>query len=216
MNEYMMESYFENISNEVEISVYEHLGGDLDELIDDSLYIEGANLDARAYFKEYKREFKILSKKLKNEVKACKYDDAKNTLKECDAKISEGIDKVMAIDYSNAGSFISGLYMYLLPDLGRNIAISLIPLVGLVTLGSVTLYETIIGTVNSIKRTKEKGGEVSLDNFNFYKNRVIEKMKEYKKSLKKYYTVLGAAEDGKVDGKEAKKKALSLKRNKSE
>lgn len=213
MNEYMIESYFDNISDEVEISVYEHLGGELEDLIDDNFYIEGANLDARAYFKQYKKEFKVLSKKLKNEVKSGNYNEAKQTLKECDEKLTEGITKVQDIDYDDIGSFIGSLALGFLPDIGRAIALSLIPCVGKYVASAYKCYQIFISIANSIKRTRDKGEDLTLANFNVYKNLIIEKLKEYKRSLKKYYAVLGNAEQGKT---EPNKKAVNLKLKKSE
>ena len=191
MNEYMMESYFDNISDEVEISVYEHLGGDITDFLSDEVYIEGANLDTRKYYKQYKKDFKVLQRRLKKQVKERDYKNARKTLKECDKKITEGIKIVEDCgEYSTSGSFIFSLFTGFLPNFGRNIAISLIPLCGIGIVNALNLYDFIIGTVNSIKRSNKKGEGISLDNFNIYRNNLIEKMKRMKRSIKKYDHIL--------------------------
>ncbi len=205
-NQYMYEFYFDDISDTVELATYESLGGDIDDYLYEDFYTEGANLDARAYFKQYKREFKVLTKRLKQQVKSYNYDDARKTLKECDDKITEGIEKVQAIDYGDMGSFIFSLFSGFLPNLGRTMALSLIPFVGVGVAQAVSLYDKFFALVNSIKRTVEKGEEITLDNFNMYKNLLIQKMKNMKQSIKKYYAVLGTVEKADKSGKLDKKK----------
>lgn len=192
MNDFysFQESVLDDISDEVEISVYEHFGGDITDFLSENVYTEGANLDTRKYFKQYKKDFKVLQRRLKKQVKEREYKEARKTLKECDKKLTEGIKKMIDCgEYADGGSFAFSIFAGALPNLGRNLALSLIPLCGMGIASALNLYDFIVSTVNSIKRTWKKDG-LSLDNFNTYRNILIEKMKTMKKSLKKYDRIL--------------------------
>ena len=185
---------FNDIFDSVYLEAYDQLGGDIDDAFPDIDYFtEGANLDARKYFKQFKRQYKTDMKKLKKEVKDKKYDAAKKTLKNLQKSLKQTIAFIKSCD-STTGSVIFGYFAKWIPTAKRDFLICLIPYVGVPIKKILNMVEDIQGVLNSIRESDKKGEKISADNFNLYKNKLITRMQIFEKSLNKMETLIKTAE----------------------
>ena len=199
------EDAFDDVFDSVYLESYATYGGDIDSafpLID--YFGEGANLDAQKYYKQFRRDYKVNLKKIKELTKAKKYKEAKRYIKDTRKLIKETTNMVKSCD-STAGSFVFGLYTSWVPTFKRDLLLCLIPFVGIGIVQIMRIVEAIQGILNSINDSSKEGKPISIDNFNLYKNALLTRLNVFDKSLDKFEKLCDESEKVKDDIKDAKK-----------
>ena len=182
----MMDDRFEDLFESVYLEAYTSYGGDPEDAFDGEIdyFYEGANLDARAYFKEFRKEYKTDMKQIKSEMREGKYSSAKIHLKRLEKSVQKTKALIRSCD-STTGSVVIGYFVHWVPTIKRDLLMSLIPFVGITAVAITRLVENIKGILDSIKETREKGESISIDNFNLYKNNLMNQMDTFLKAIKK-------------------------------
>ena len=113
-----------------------------------------------------------------------KYSSAKIHLKRLEKSVQKTKALIRSCD-STTGSVVIGYFVHWVPTIKRDLLMSLIPFVGITVVAITRLVENIKGILDSIKETREKGESISIDNFNLYKNNLMNQMDTFLKAIKK-------------------------------
>lgn len=186
--DYLFDELCESASGmlEEQFNAYEATLSDMD--FDSENFFEGANLNTRSHFKEFKKEHHALMKKYKSEVKAGKYKEAIATLKilqkknnEYSKKIYDEIDTVGSVAF---GFFITGWFPFILRNIISYAALLIPPVGGAAKLA--VKIDTIIKRVSVIiDDCKREKRNLETKDLNWYRNGIKVRMKEYNKIYEK-------------------------------
>lgn len=138
----------------------------------DNYFSEGANLDARRFYKEFRKEYKITMKKAKKCIKQKNYSEAEKQIAKIEKSVKRATLMVKSCD-STIGSAIIGYFTNFTITFKRDLLLCLIPLVGIGIQGIVNFVEKTIGIVNSIVDSTRNKQKINADNFNLYKNQLL-------------------------------------------
>ena len=183
--DYLFDELCESASDmfEDEFNVYEAAISDMD--FDSENFFEGANLESREHFKQFKKEHSVLMKKYKSEVKSGKYKEAIATLKTLKKKNDAYMKKIYA-EVDTAGSiafgfFLTGGFPFLLRSIITALTALLLPVVGGLA-GFAANIATLIERINVIiDDCKRENRGLAIEDANMYKNAIKVRMKEYNK-----------------------------------
>ena len=148
-------------------------------------YYEGANLDIRAKLKEATKIYDKNMKDISKAIKAGEYNNARKnieTLRKSLADIREDIERIDASDIDSVAFAV--ISAWTINWLRKLITIVLI----IPTLGLSTWVEAIRTTIEEFGRPVSKlvkHEELTLDDFNLYKNTALERMNYLLSTLKK-------------------------------
>lgn len=148
-------------------------------------YYEGANLDIRAKLKEATKIYDKNMKDISKAIKAGEYNNARRnieTLRKSLADIREDIERIDASDIDSVAFAV--ISAWTINWLRKLITIVLI----IPTLGLSTWVEAIRTTIEEFGRPVSKlvkHEELTLDDFNLYKNTALERMNYLLSTLKK-------------------------------
>ena len=182
---YLFDELCESASGmfEEQFNAYEAALSDMD--FDSENFFEGANLESREHFKQFKKEHSVLMKKYKSEVKSGKYKEAIATLKTLKKKNDAYMKKIYA-EVDTAGSiafgfFLTGGFPFLLRSIITALTALLIPIVGGLA-GFAASIATLIERINVIiDDCKRENRGLTVEDANLYKNAIKVRMKEYNK-----------------------------------
>lgn len=168
--------------------------GDIPMLREDRIQIytmmtEGANLDSRREFKDFKKKYSEMMKEAKKLVKENEFDKAISKLNECKKLVHSTYSKLEK-EKGEVGSFLFGWLFGEIPFLLRNIisVILSIPTFGIV--GFVDNVAKFIERINVVIKDVGKKDKVELDDFNFYRNALKVRITEYDKIVDKTISMI--------------------------
>lgn len=172
-----------------------------DEILNDDTYMEGANLEIRAFLKELKKEYQKRFRDIKMSRAACDYEKALkavNELKELTNKYIRAIE----LTKSTVGSFVFGLFTSFSVNFLRNLGLTLLSpftfcISGLVA-KIMNLYEAYGRPIGKLANHEDIH---IVDDFNLYKNIVLSNANKIKKLvIKLEKAVKEEAEEYKATG----------------
>lgn len=148
----------------------------------ESVYLEGANLDTRKEFKDFKKKYKEIMKEAKDLVKANKYDKSIKKLNEAKALVKKTYDKISDIQ-GGVGSSVFGFFTGSFPFILRDLIVFLIaiPTFGLASV--VDSITEIVERINVVMKDYQKKKVVEVDDINFYRNAIKVRLNEYEKFI---------------------------------
>ena len=145
---------------------------------------EGANLESRRIFKEFKKKYKEMMKEAKTHIKSGEYDKAVKKLEEAKKYTHKTYDKILNED-TTMGSFVFGFLVGNVPFLLRDLGMILlsIPTFGIAGYGN--QIAKIVERINVVVKDwqKKETKSVELEDVNFYKNALKVRMNEYDKMI---------------------------------
>ena len=145
---------------------------------------EGANLESRRIFKEFKKKYKEMMKEAKTLIKSGEYDKAVKKLEEAKKYTHKTYDKILNED-TTMGSFVFGFLVGNVPFLLRDLGMILlsIPTFGIAGYGN--QIAKIVERINVVVKDwqKKETKSVELEDVNFYKNALKVRMNEYDKMI---------------------------------
>lgn len=186
-NKFIMESEALELFDIIDMNfISESLSEDLTD-IEDSIFSEGANLDARRLFKNAMSEINPKLKKLKMLMKSKDLAPAKKLITELMNDYAKLHDEIKRCE--SGSGFISYLLGGVWVALGmslKHILLAFIPIVG--PAASIILYiKDVINhnlmILNNVKKSKKD--EITLSDINLYKNKLLIIIKEHVTILKK-------------------------------
>lgn len=195
-NRYIMESEALELMDIIDTDyTIESLDDDISDM-KDSIFSEGANLDARRAFKTGMKEINIKMKKLKKMMKSRDFTNAKKLVSELMNdynKLQNDIKECK--DGSALGSYILGsIWVNLCASL-RTMLLCCIPVVGYATATLLNIKESINYILIIIENIKKaKNDEITSDVINLYKNKLLIILKNHVKILKKIQKEIDNAE----------------------
>lgn len=180
-----------DFSSEEDIAMLEDYFEACDESEEKELDVlcEGTNLDIRKRFKEYKKKHKMIIKELKKQLKMGHYDEASKLLKELKQECEEVHKKILDTP-STIGSVIFGLWTSWTVTFGRDLALCL-------TIVGIPAAELLSFIENYGKLFRDLfNGELNLDSFNLYKNKIDACFKTFEANIKRLEMKLDELQKG--------------------
>ena len=174
---------------------------DRDAIYEEMVITEGANLEMREHFKDFKKKYSETMKKSRSFLKEKKFDQAINEANKAKKIIHDTYDKIQK-EESTTGSIVFSLFTGNIPFLLREIVVGLL---SIPTFGIAQQVNEIVQLVERIdvviKDCKKKS--FSVDDINLYKNALKVRMNEYDKFLDSFVKHIKEAKE-KYKKKESK------------
>lgn len=184
-NTIFIENVFEDFFESVYLDSYEFYGGDLDTALPEINYFkEGANLDSRKIYKDFRRKFKLSVKRAKLSLKKGDAKEAKREIMNLKSILKQSENLIKSCD-STTGSVVFGFFFSSIPNWKRSILLSLIPGVGLGISNMANFIDDVKGILDRIDDAKMEDRSLSIDDFNLYKNRLLTNLKRMDQVLDK-------------------------------
>ena len=144
----------------------------IEEDINDSYIREGTNLDIRAKYKSFKKEYKIKMKEIKDAIKKENYSIALKRAKELKDMLNI-VEKSVNNEISTTGSVIFGFFTDWTVSWLRTFALCFVPFIG----APLSAIWSFIDSWGKPIKKNAKSEVLSKDDFNFYKNNVESRLK---------------------------------------
>ena len=213
------------------LEAYEYMES-FDDEDEDELTTEGANIESKKVYKEYRKKVKKCSKDYKKHLKNGEYDEARKDVQNME-KLLKDCESLIRSTASTTGSMVFGFIISLVKWYATSLLLMLVPIGvtfggafgikndiasqitvasgGIGTgLGSVAVavntVRTIINQIVMIAENVKKGESTTEDIANAYKNDLLTLVKKLQKSTKKLYKI--------IDTNESKEKKLNKTYNK--
>ena len=175
---------------------------------DDDMFLEGANLDIRKRFKQFKAEFKEHAKKTKNYIEDEKFKEAKAELDKMEDILKLAKKDIQKMD-TTIGSFIFGIFTSWTVNILRTILLCFVPIIGMTVANVANIYDEWNKPVKKVFT----GEDLSLDDFNFYKNKTLSRIDYMTAQIKSMRKTIDRKEKDKA--KEVKESAIAANSAKS-
>lgn len=171
---------------------YLNEGTEIDQLdFEIAAFDEGANLDMRAKYKQFIKEYKVLTKTAKKAIKEKDKEAFDKACQDLNDKLDELEKDVHSID-SSAGSVVFGIYTWVTLITAKDMKVffkTLIPIYGPIQNLVYTVDQAIKG-INSIVDVVKNKKEFSADAINPYKIKLLANIKTMKEDLKKLKSIV--------------------------
>jgi len=170
---------------EIVLESYRYLY-DTEDIFEEDVTTEGANLNMREIFKGYKKDYKKHLKNFKAYVKAKEYDSAKSELAKSKEIISKAMKDISEYEADDVGSMIFSWITAFTVDFGHTFLITLEAYSGI--LAPLAIYESIKDNLNRVRGIEKaailKGKTSSApEAFNGYKQEILKVLMRYTKAL---------------------------------
>lgn len=180
-----------------------------DDEFSEELATEGMNSDVKKMRKNYKKNYKEIVKTFKKCMKNNDFNGARKALAEAEKVVKDFSTDLSKCESDEIPSLIIGYFLQSLKDMLQLTLVALIPIVGIPAASIASMVKTIEQIVTSVRTVMKKSKnneQVTLSDFNIYKNqaiRVADKLAAQIKTCK-----------GKVDEKEKKIKEIEKEQKK--